>query len=342
MAKFIPEQLEMGDNPGHSSETPYYLGTISKSWSDTGKMLEVKGIPDTGCTSSTCPIAVVKEHGLQMKEVDFNEPGMEGFGGSHIDIIGQVSFYYQPRRFSKKKLIKALVSNTPGKEMLISWQLLLKWGVITKSFPYPPDSNDSTDPDDSPHTTPENFTPLHWDVNNQDSISNLTHDSAKKVNPEKVPTSDVQSEEEEDVSPISAADSPTQGEAVHNPGGSLGGATSRNVMDNSPDPKPDSEPDFEKIKMSILEEYSDIFKENLTPSDRIHGIERVEMDESAAKPVHFSTPKEIPAHLRKSADKEHKRCLEAGQLEPCNHYTKMALQGHVCGKTIKTRRSIEC
>ena len=102
-------------------------------------------------------------------------------------------------------------------------------------------------------------------------------------------------------------------------------------MDTVPDP----EPDFEKIRMSILQEYSDVFKEELAPSDRIHGIQRIEIDESGVKPVHFTTPKEIQAHLRKSADKELKRCLEAGQLEPCHHYTKWLSRGMFVEKPAK-------
>ena len=69
----------MGDNPSESSETPYYLGSISKSWGDTGRLVEVKGIPDTGCTSNTVPVAVVREHGLKMRKGDWNEPGMEAY-----------------------------------------------------------------------------------------------------------------------------------------------------------------------------------------------------------------------------------------------------------------------
>ena len=71
----------------------------------------MKGIPDTGCTSNTIPVGVMKEHGLKMRKADGNEPGMEAYGGSRVDIIGQVSFYYKPRKFKQKKLVKALVSD---------------------------------------------------------------------------------------------------------------------------------------------------------------------------------------------------------------------------------------
>ena len=81
---------------------------------------------------------------------------MEAFGDSKVDIIGQVSFYYKPRRFKEKRLVRVLVSNTHGKEILFSWQVLFRWGVIGKNFPYPPDSEDT---DSVP--TPESVNKLH-------------------------------------------------------------------------------------------------------------------------------------------------------------------------------------
>ena len=87
---------------------------------EPGRLLEVKGIPDSGCTSTTVPIAVAKEHGLKINKCDWDEPGMEAYGGSKVDIIGQVTFYYKPRRFKQKRLVRALVSNIPGKEILLS------------------------------------------------------------------------------------------------------------------------------------------------------------------------------------------------------------------------------
>ena len=110
----------MGDLPSDSSDTPCYMGTVSKTWGEEGRLLEVKGIGDTGCTSTTVPIAVVKEHGLKIEKCDWDEPGMEAFGGSRVDIIGQVRFWYKPRRFKRKKFVRGLVSNTPGKEILFS------------------------------------------------------------------------------------------------------------------------------------------------------------------------------------------------------------------------------
>ena len=56
------------------------------------------------------------------------------------------------------------------------------------------------------------------------------------------------------------------------------------------------------------------------------------MDDNGTKPLHFSTPKAIPAHLRKATDKELARCLAAGQLEECHHHTKWVSRGMFVAK----------
>ena len=71
---------------------------------------------------------------------------------------------------------------------------------------------------------------------------------------------------------------------------------------------------LQDMKDFMLSKYSSVFKEDLGPDDRIIGTQRVEMDDNGTKPLHFSTPKSIPAHLRKAADKELARCLAAGTL----------------------------
>ena len=84
---------------------------------------------------------------------------------------------------------------------------------------------------------------------------------------------------------------------------------------------------FQDIKDEMLDKYKDVFKENLSPQDKIVGTRRIEMDTENVKPLHFSTPKKIPAHLRKVADKELKRCLDAGKLEECHHHTPWLSRG---------------
>ena len=57
---------------------------------------------------------------MEIKEVDKDEPGMKGFGDHRVPLIGQVTFWYQARRFAKKKLVKALVTDAESREILLS------------------------------------------------------------------------------------------------------------------------------------------------------------------------------------------------------------------------------
>ena len=111
--------------------------------------------------------------------------------------------------------------------------------MIGKNFSYPPDSEDT------------------------DSVP--TPDSVNKLHEEKTPKEEP---EEQKVSPFPTACTLTQGEAVHCTGDSLSGGTSRKVLDNDSS----SLPDFEKKRNSLLEEFGDVFKEDLSPQDRIKGV----------------------------------------------------------------------
>ena len=288
LAKFDPRQMLMGDGPSESSGTPFYLGTVSKTWADDGKLLEVKGIPDTGCTQDTLPIQVARDHGLKIKETDYDEPGMEAYGGTRVEIVGQVSFYYKPRKFHTKKLVKALVANIPGRDILFSWQTLLRWGVIDSNFPYLP--GQTTDDSDS-------VEPLTPNEQVDDNVSRLDSFCATDV---------------------ATTDSVEKC------------CTTSSV-----------EPDFQSVRKSLLKEYEDVFKENLSPQDRMRGVKRIEIKDPDAKPLHFNTPKEVPAHLRRAANKELKRCLEAGQLEPCHHFTKWLSRGMFVAKPSKPGESVK-
>ena len=95
---------------------------------------------------------------MKIREPDPDEPGMLGYGENRVDIVGQVSFYFKARRFQRKKLVKALVSDTHTREILLSWQTLLKWGIISESFPYPPGHNGHNDPPE----VDEDVTELHF------------------------------------------------------------------------------------------------------------------------------------------------------------------------------------
>ena len=61
---------------------------------------------------------------------------MKGFGDHRVPIIGQVTFWYQARRFAKKKLVKALVSDTETREILLSADII-KVGMYSSTLSLP-------------------------------------------------------------------------------------------------------------------------------------------------------------------------------------------------------------
>ena len=103
-------------------------------------------IPDTGCTSSCIPLSIAKTHRLKINPVDKDEPPMRAFNGSKLKIKGQTKFYLKfkkPGGFTAKKMMQALVIDEAyDREILISWTDCLAFGIISKIFPMP----DDTDP----------------------------------------------------------------------------------------------------------------------------------------------------------------------------------------------------
>ena len=90
-----------------------------------------------------------------------------------------------------------------------------------------------------------------------------------------------------------------------------------------------------KLRLKLLEDYSDVFKEDLEPSDVMKGEIKAELNDLDITPTHISTPASVPVHLRKAADKELARCLKAGVLEPCNHWTPWVSRGMFVPKATK-------
>ena len=127
--------------------------------------------------------------------------------------------------------------------------------MIGNNFPYPPDS--------------------------EDTDSALKPDSVNKLNEEATPTVETaeatpaEEPEEMKVTPFPPACTLTQGEAVNHTGDSLGGGSSGKVMELDSS----SSPNFEEIRNSLLEEFEDVFKEDLSPMDRIKGVQRIEIYE---------------------------------------------------------------
>ena len=89
------------------------------------------------------------------------------------------------------------------------------------------------------------------------------------------------------------------------------------------------------LKQKLLTEFSDVFKEDLDKDDVIDGVLHAELNDKVIKPTHIMTPAPIPVHLRQVADKELKRCLDAGVLEECNRATEWVSRGMFVPKAVK-------
>ena len=85
--------------------------------------------------------------------------------------------------------------------------------------------------------------------------------------------------------------------------------------------------ELEDMKEELLSKHDSVFKEDLGPLDSMKGVVRVELQDNDVKPLHFTTPAQIPAHLHRAADRELARCLAAGTLEECQHYTPWVSRG---------------
>ena len=73
--------------------------------------------------------------GLTIEPVDLDEPELEAYGANPIKIVGQTKCYiYLDDDQKHQKLMNSLVVSGSD-EVLISWQLLMRWGVISPTFP---------------------------------------------------------------------------------------------------------------------------------------------------------------------------------------------------------------
>ena len=88
-----------GDTSSSSHDTPSFLGTISKSRKSRGRAVEEQAIPDSGCMVTVIPMIVVKDHSLPVYQLDQDEPGMKGYTGGAVPLLGQNVFWYKPRHF---------------------------------------------------------------------------------------------------------------------------------------------------------------------------------------------------------------------------------------------------
>ena len=70
-------------------------------------------------------------------KLDRDEPPLHAYGKNKIKIKGQMEAYaFLEGSEEKPRYFRGLVVSWCD-EILISWRILMKWGSIPKTFPYP-------------------------------------------------------------------------------------------------------------------------------------------------------------------------------------------------------------
>ena len=82
-----------------------------------------------------------------------------------------------------------------------------------------------------------------------------------------------------------------------------------------------------KLKDELVHEFSDVFREELLPRDKINGppvvIEVDEDLEETVVPTNVKAPRDVHIKLRRAADQEIKELLAAGIIAECKGPTKI-------------------
>ena len=117
-----------------SDTPPMYLRFSTKpSYKSAGKLRQV--CADTGATVAVIPEHIAQAEGLAIEPIDFDEPELDAYGGNSVTIVGQTKCYiFLDDDHKHPKLMNSLVVKGSD-EVLISWQLLMRWGVISPTFP---------------------------------------------------------------------------------------------------------------------------------------------------------------------------------------------------------------
>ena len=90
------------------------------------------------------------------------------------------------------------------------------------------------------------------------------------------------------------------------------------------------EKECEEIRKAWLRDYTQVFKEDLSKEDRIQMdpvVVELVPDHENIEVYHPKACNEVPAYLKNAADKELKRMLEGGLLEPVHEYSPIVSRG---------------
>ena len=98
----------------------------------------VQIIPDSGCTISCIPEEIATKAGLRVYPVDDDEPAISTYGGVDLTIVGQTKAFLKCMVTGSLKMLHGIIiRNASEQAILLSWQEMLAWGILTPQYPYP-------------------------------------------------------------------------------------------------------------------------------------------------------------------------------------------------------------
>ena len=73
-----------------------------------------------------------------MFPVDDDEPAISTYGGVDLTIVGQTKAFLKCVVTGSLKMLHGIViRNASEQAILLSWQEMLAWGILTPQYPYP-------------------------------------------------------------------------------------------------------------------------------------------------------------------------------------------------------------
>ena len=219
---------------------------------------------------------------------------MKSYQGSGMEVVGQTKFFLQiqtRRGYTTKKMLHCLVIDKAyDNEILISWDNCILMGIIPESFPY---------------------CFLEEDLESESKEENVEKEKEEE---------NTENEEESKNRRTKEVENPELFKQVLN-------QAIANI--ESKDAQEKNKKIAEDMKKKYLKKYRDVFKEKLERGDKVKcppvRIETIKG--SRIKPINCRTPVPVPAHYRKSADKQIRDFLRAGIIERCHHHTPWLSSG---------------
>ena len=84
--------------------------------------------------------------------MDDDEPEISTYGGVDLHIVGQTKAFLKCVTTGSIKMLHAIVIRGASEQcILLSWQEMLAWGILSPNYPYPSSNNSfrTFDPDES-------------------------------------------------------------------------------------------------------------------------------------------------------------------------------------------------